>query len=128
LFGFGGAAVYTLWWQWNNRDKNSPYVFTNPKTGTRYTYRRMFLSGLCKTAEVKPFGFKAFRKYGSSVLNDRHKVSMKKLQRLLRHQSQKTTEIYLNAIDEDLTAAVRLLEKGGHEKRQKRKRNSALTA
>jgi len=70
VFGVGGASVYTLWWQWNNRDKNSPYVFTNPKTGTRYTYRRMFLSGLCKTAKVKPFGFKVFRKYGPSILND----------------------------------------------------------
>lgn len=108
-----GSELYkALWWQWNNRDKNSPYVFTNPETGSRFTFRRRFLPGLCKIAGVKPFGYKAFRKYGPSVLNDQHKVSMKKLQRLLRHQSQKTTEIYLNATDEDLAAAVKFLEKG----------------
>ena len=70
-----------------------------------------FIKGLCKKVRVKPFGFKAFRKYGPSVLNDKHKVSMKKLQRLLRHQKQATAEIYLKNVDNDLVAAVSLLEK-----------------
>jgi integrase len=67
--------------------------------------------GLCKRAGVKPFGFKALRKFGPSVLNDVHKVSMKKLQKLLRHKSQATTEIYLKNIDDDLADAVSLLGK-----------------
>jgi len=100
-----------LSWQWEHRDKNAPYVFTNPKTGQKYTQRRRFLMGLCERAKVKPFGFKAFRKFGPSVLNDVHKVSIKKLQRLLRHKTQTTTEIYLKHIDNDLASAVRLLEK-----------------
>jgi len=107
-----GSELYeALYWQWENRDKNSSYVFTNPKTGEKYTARRKFLKGLCKRAEVQPFGFKALRKFGPSVLNDVHKVSKKKLQRLLRHKSQATTEIYLKNIDDDLAAAVSLLEK-----------------
>ena len=70
------------------------------------------MHGLCERAEVKkPFGFKALRKFGPSVLNDIHKVSKKKLQRLLRHKSQATTEIYLKNVDHDLASAVRLLEK-----------------
>jgi len=36
---------------------------------------------------------------------------MKKLQKLLRHKSQATTEIYLKNIDDDLAAAVSLLQK-----------------
>jgi len=36
---------------------------------------------------------------------------MKKLQKLLRHKCQATTEIYLKNIDDDLAAAVSLLEK-----------------
>ncbi|MDD4339569.1 MAG: hypothetical protein PHV00_07800, partial [Syntrophales bacterium] len=40
-----------------------------------------------------------------------HRVSIKKLQRLLRHQTQATTEIYLKKIDDDLSIGLRLLEK-----------------
>ena len=101
----------SLWWQWQNRDKNSPHVFTNPGTGKKFVDRRKWLQELCKKAGVKTFGFKAFRKYGPSVLNDVRKVSMKKLQRLLRHKKQSTTEIYLKKIDDDLASAVMLLEK-----------------
>ena len=107
-----GSELYEyLYWQWEHRNTNSPYVFTNPKTGQKYTQRRRFMTGLCKRAEVKPFGFKALRKFGPSVLNDVHKVSKKKLQRLLRHKSQTTTEIYLQNVDNDLASAVSLLEK-----------------
>ncbi len=53
---------------------------------------------------------KAFRKFGPSVLNDIHRVSIKKLQRLLRHQTQTTTEIYLKEINDDLSVGLRLLE------------------
>jgi hypothetical protein len=69
------------------------------------------MKGVCNRAGVKPFGFKAFRKFGPSVLNDIHRVSIKKLQRLLRHQTQTTTEIYLKKIDDDLAIGLRLLEK-----------------
>ncbi len=100
-----------LKWQWEHRDKSSPYVFTNPETGEKFTHRNRFMKGVCKRAGVKPFGIKAFRKYGPSVLNDIHRVSIKKLQRLLRHQTQTTTEIYLKKIDDDLAVGLRLLEK-----------------
>ena len=100
-----------LKWQWENRGKNSPYVFTDPDTGQKYVHRNKFMKTLCKRAGVKPFGFKALRKFGPSVLNDIHRVSIKKLQRLLRHRTQTTTEIYLKKIDDDLSVGLRLLEK-----------------
>jgi integrase len=100
-----------LKWQWDHRDKKSLYVFTDPETGKKFTHRNRFMKGVCKRAGVKPFGIKAFRKYGPSVLNDIHRVSIKKLQRLLRHQTQTTTEIYLKKIDDDLGEGLRLLEK-----------------
>jgi integrase len=107
-----GSELYkALKWQWDHRNKNSPYVFTNLETGEKFVSRRRFMGGVCKRAGVKPFSFKAFRKYGPSVLNDVHKVSMKKLQTLLRHQNQKTTEIYLKRVDNDLSASMMLLEK-----------------
>ena len=39
------------------------------------------------------------------------RVSKKKIQRLLRHKSQATTEIYLKNVDHDLASAISLLEK-----------------
>jgi len=56
-----GELYKALDWQWENRDKSSPYVFCNPQTSQKYTTRRQFLKGLCKRAGVKPFGFKALR-------------------------------------------------------------------
>ena len=100
-----------LKWQWEHRNKNSPYVFTDSETGEKFTHRNRFMKGVCKRARVKPFGIKVFRKFGPSVLNDIHRVSIKKLQRLLRHQTQTTTEIYLKKIDDDLAVGLRLLEK-----------------
>ncbi|GEM_PF-1502516 len=44
------------------------------------------------------------------------KVSMKKLQTLLRHQNQKTTDIYLKRVDNDLSASMMLLEKKDKQK------------
>jgi integrase len=85
-------------------------VFTDPATGEKFTERKRFMKGFCKKVGVKSFGFKAFRKYGPSVLNDVHRVSIKKLQRLLRHQKQTTTEIYLKKIDDDLSVGLKLLE------------------
>ena len=119
----GSELFKALQWQWKHREKNSPYVFCNPKTGKQYIQRRQFMKGLCKRAGVKPFGFKAFRKFGPSVLNDVHKVSMKKLQKLLRHKSQATTEIYLKNIDDDLASAISLLEKSPHKRPHKAKRS-----
>ncbi|HPN09381.1 MAG TPA: hypothetical protein PLU95_08770 [Syntrophales bacterium] len=41
---------------------------------------------------------------------------MKKLQTLLRHQNQKTTDIYLKRVDNDLSASMMLLEKKDKQK------------
>ena len=86
-------------------------IVIDSESGEKFAHGNRFMKGLCKRAGVKAFGFKAFRKFGPSVLNDIHRVSIKKLQRLLRHQTQTTTEIYLNKIDDDPAVGLRLLEK-----------------
>jgi len=122
-----GSELYkALKWQWEHRNKNSPYVFNNLETGEKFVSRRRFIKGLCKRAGVKSFSFKSFRKYGPSVLNDVHKVSMKKLQTLLRHQNQKTTEIYLKRIDNDLSDSIMLLEKRDTQRDTQTKKGSAV--
>jgi integrase len=104
----------SLWWWWNNRRfKNSPYVFVNdrrgPHYGQPYKYRNHFMGSLCKRAGIKPFGFHALRRYVASVLADTHKVSAKRIQRILRHKSLSTTERYIQNINEDLEDTLELL-------------------
>ena len=104
-----------LWWQWNSRPiKNSPWVFVctspnHPHYGKPFTYRHKFMKGLCKRAGVRPFGFHALRRYVASVLADTHKVSAKRIQRILRHQSLATTERYIHHINQDLQGTLNLL-------------------
>jgi len=104
-----------LRWQWANRLKESPYVFVNLDEKNRaygkpFTVRRRFLKSLCEKAGVKEFGLHAIRHMVASIMNDTHKVSMKKMQRILRHRSQRTTEIYLHSLEGDLRDTMRLLE------------------
>jgi integrase len=56
-----GRAYDSLRYAWQNRDKNSPFAFTNPKTGTRYDYRDKFFHNLCRQAAVPEMGYHALR-------------------------------------------------------------------
>lgn len=64
---------------------------------------------LCVKAKVQPFGFHALRRYVASVLADTHKVSAKRIQRILRHKSLSTTERYIQNINDDLEDTLELL-------------------
>ena len=77
--------------------KNGEYVFTNPKTGTKYDYRKGMLKGLCKRAKVKYFTFHALRHYGASKLAQEG-VPLPDIQALLGHQRATTTDIYLQSL------------------------------
>ena len=109
-----------LWWWWKNRPiKSTPYVFVstcNRHYGKPFTTRRRFMKGLCKRAGVTPFEFHALRRYVASVLADTHKVSAKRIQRVLRHKSVTTTERYIQNINQDLVGTMNLLSgKGPHD-------------
>ena len=102
-----------MWW-WQNRPiKDTPYVFVNtwpgPHYGQPFKVRRRFLKGLCQTAGVKPFGFHALRAFFASVLADEHKVSAKRIQRLLGHKNLRTTERYIRNINQDLKTTLDLI-------------------
>jgi integrase len=100
--------LYTeLRWWWDNRTiKNSPYVFTDdqkgPHYGKPYNARRRFMRGLCKRAKVTQFGFHALRRFFASRLADSGKATTKTIQRFLRHKNLRTTEIYIQNINDDL--------------------------
>ena len=113
-FPMSDELYESLWWWWNHRKfKNSPYVFVShnpgPNYGKPYKVRRKFMRGLCKRAGVRPFGFHALRRYVASVLADTHKVSAKRIQRILRHKNLSTTERYIQNINDDLKSTLELL-------------------
>jgi integrase len=104
-----------LKWQWENRHPTSPYVFChmNPKSkfyGEAYDERRKTLKTLCSRAKVELFGYHDIRHSVARYLNDIQKVGLKKVQQVLRHRRQSTTEIYVEGNYTDTKEAVRLLE------------------
>jgi integrase len=86
----------TLRWQWEHRLKESEYVFNNPRTKTKFMDRKKFIKSVCEKAEIKSFGFHDIRHAVASYLNDVQKVGLRSVQKVLRHRSQRTTEIYLH--------------------------------
>ena len=117
-----------LKWLWDNRKfKENLYVWVNDLPGQNYgkpyKYRRRFLSGLCKRAKVKPFGFHALRRFVASILQDSGKVSLKKIQLLLGHASISTTERYIYHLGEDLKSTVEVLSEIKRHESQARKKS-----
>jgi integrase len=104
-----------LHWQWKNRHPTSPYVFChmNPKSkfyGMPYVARWKLLKKLCKDAGVEAFGYHDIRHTVAKYLNDLQKVGLKKVQQVLRHRRQATTEIYVEGNYTDTQDAMKLLE------------------
>lgn len=100
---------------WRQRDKTSDYLFPGYFDGTRDnqagTQRaHRLLKRLCARAGVQRFGFHDIRHTVASYLNDLGKVGLKRVQRLLRHQRQTTTEIYTQGSYSDLREEVAALE------------------
>lgn len=104
-----------LKWQWKHRHPTSPYVFCemNPKKkyyGKPFTERRKKLKKLCEDAKVEPFGYHDIRHTVAKYLNDLQKVGLKRVQQVLRHRKQTTTEIYVEGNYSDTKDVMTLLE------------------
>lgn len=111
----------SLIWQWKHRHPTSPYVFChmNPKSkkhgvnklyGKPFNDRKKKLKNLCKKAGVETFGFHDIRHTVAKYLNDLQKVGLKKVQHVMRHRKQSTTEIYVEGNYSDTREAMMLLE------------------
>ncbi|WP_054030889.1 tyrosine-type recombinase/integrase [Desulfatitalea tepidiphila] len=104
-----------LLWQWTNRHPTSPFVFCHmdPKSklyGKPFVSRRKLLKSLCENAGVEPFGYHDIRHSVAKYLNDLQKVGLKKVQQVLRHRRQSTTEIYVEGNYTTTQEAISLLE------------------
>ena len=77
---------------------------------TRYGERRKTLKTLCRIAGVEPFGYHDIRHTVAKYLNDLQKVPIKKVQQVLRHRRQTTTEIYVEGNYTSTKEVLKLLE------------------
>lgn len=112
-----GSGLYVLLKRrWEERDRESPYVFTNPRTRTGYSrqsdgikymlkdkhHRRrkheITRWGLCSKAGVKPFTLYALRHFTAQRMADSGKVSLTGIQAMMRHKRATTTNEYLEGI------------------------------
>jgi integrase len=65
----------------------------------RYQNLNRFTVRLCEKAKVPPFNLHQLRHLATSILKDKGHMSLAQLQRFLRHDHQKTTEIYAGHIE-----------------------------
>jgi integrase len=65
----------------------------------RYQSLNKFTKRLCKKAGVPPFHLHQLRHLASTILKERGNMGLAKLQRFLRHDKQKTTEIYAGHLE-----------------------------
>jgi len=84
------------------------WVFINNRTRRPYVDPRKWYNNLCTRAKVRNLGFHALRRYVASIMDDKHKISKKAIQNLLRHKKESTTERYLHMIHSDLKDYVGL--------------------
>jgi integrase len=93
--------------RFENRHPTLPYVFWHRfwdrKTGTwredRYQNISKFCQRLCERARVPKFTLHQLRHLDTSVLKEEGNMGLAKLQRFLRHDKQKTTEIYAGHLE-----------------------------
>ena len=98
-------AFSALRYDWENRDRNSPYVFTNPRTSTCYDYRDKFLGTLCRRAGVPEFSYHALRHHTASGLAERG-APLTETQKILGHARPTTTDHYLQSLGESVRACA----------------------
>lgn len=148
-----GSTLYSiLESRWEQRDKRSSFVFTNPETGTGYArnawdFRYMLKDaynyqtlkdgtkikrrekiGLCSKAGVKAFTLKSLRHFVALRLDDSGKASLTDIQKLLGHEKATTTDTYLKSLRGDAHRAAAILDDDDLLEKIKSDKNAAVSA
>jgi integrase len=83
---------YVFWHKYWDRKKNG-------WREDRYQNLNKFTKRLCERANVPAFNLHQLRHLATTVLKDKANMSLAELQRFLRHEHQKTTEIYAGHLE-----------------------------
>jgi integrase len=99
-------VMESLRYAYQNRTKNSPYVFTNPTMVERhpanpekwcYIYRDKFFKTLCRKAGVPEMGYHTLRHLTASEMAAKG-ASLTDIQKVLGHERATTTDGYLQSL------------------------------
>jgi len=90
-----------LEYAWKHRQPGSPWVFTNPRTGTRYGYRWK----LIKRLSGGKFTYHHLRHNAASALAERG-TPLPVIQQVLGHERATTTDRYLSLIGQEVRTAL----------------------
>lgn len=104
-------------YRYKKRDPDMPWVFWHTywsqKEGRRisgpYLDRKKIMQTLCEIAGVTYFRFHPFRHFTASILQDQG-VPIGVIQSILGHENQKTTEIYLQTVNQSERRAMAKLD------------------
>ena len=83
---------YVFWHKYWDRKKNG-------WKEDRYQNLNKFTKRLCNKANVPTFNLHQLRHLATAILKEKANMSLAELQRFLRHEYQKTTEIYAGHLD-----------------------------
>jgi len=107
-------AMFARLWKDRDRDRQSPFVFTNPETGTGWSKHswpmKFFMARICERAGVRRMEFHALRHYVARMVRDSKKATPFELQKFLGHQRLQTTEIYLRDLGSSTGGVSQILE------------------
>ncbi len=120
--------------RYENRDPSKPWVFwhrywsrkENQFVEGPYDRRKKLMKGLCKKADVQYFNFHALRHAGASLMEN-NGVPLGAIQRILGHESQRTTEIYLHTLGRAEREAMDVFERVSKTKVSHRLSHSGVT-
>ena len=108
------------------RDKGYEYLFTNPRTGTRYKDVKKAYKDLLKDAGIADLWFHDLRHSFATAVGNDPGVSLPALAATLGHKDVKTTMIYIHATDEGKRRVVQAAERfrqprsqGGHKEERR---------
>ncbi len=101
-----------------NRSPGIPWVFWHRYYSRKkgawmcgpFQRRKRLMEGLCRKAGVGTFQFHALRHFGASLM-DRNAARLGSIQRILGHESRRTTEIYLHSLGDSEREAIEIFER-----------------
>jgi integrase len=108
--------------RYKNRDKTKQWVFWHKYWDRKekvwvdkpYKDRKGIMRSLCKKADVKYFRFHVLRHAGASIM-DNAGINTGSIQRILGHESRRTTDIYLHSIGESERDAMDVFEQANQD-------------
>ncbi len=120
--------------KYQERDPSKPWVFWHRYWSRKqnhfvegpYDRRKKLMKGLCKKADVQYFNFHALRHAGASLMEN-NGVPLGAIQRILGHESQRTTEIYLHTLGKAEREAMDVFERVSKTKVSHRLSHSGVT-